>query len=77
MIVLESKKARALKGKDNKRLKSSLLVGNESTAAWADVEKLNLIVKFQYLQLRVSKKQKTGLTMEVNYKILEIEVIKK
>ena len=33
---MESKKARALKGKDNKRL----LVGNESTAAWADVEKL-------------------------------------
>ncbi|MGX9755958.1 CDIF630_02480 family spore surface protein [Clostridioides sp. ZZV14-6044] len=40
MIVLESKKARALKGKDNKRLRSPLLVGNESTAAWADVEKL-------------------------------------
>ncbi|HCL2575873.1 TPA: DUF3787 domain-containing protein [Clostridioides difficile] len=37
---MASKKARALKGKDNKRLKSSLLVGNESTAAWADVEKL-------------------------------------
>lgn len=45
MIVLESKKVRVLKGKDNKRFKSLFLVGNELIVVWVDVEKLKFYSK--------------------------------
>ena len=40
MITLQSKKAKALSGAGNKRLKAHRPTKNEQHAAWADIDKL-------------------------------------
>ena len=40
MITLQSKKAKALSGAGNKRLKSYRPTNNAENAAWADIDKL-------------------------------------
>lgn len=37
---MQNKKAKPLNGEDNKRLKKYRSTNNESTAAWADIDKL-------------------------------------
>ncbi|WP_334292573.1 DUF3787 domain-containing protein [Romboutsia lituseburensis] len=40
MIILQSKKAKALSGANNKRLTKHRPTNNAQTAAWADIDKL-------------------------------------
>lgn len=40
VIILQSKKAEPLSGRDNRRLKLKTSVDQNSTAAWADIDKL-------------------------------------
>lgn len=40
MITLQNKKAKALTGANNKRLKKYRPTNNEQSAAWADIDKL-------------------------------------
>ena len=40
VIILQSKKAQPLSGKDNRRLKLKTPVAQNSAAAWAEIDKL-------------------------------------